>query len=256
MKNAINYTRSGSGKTLLFHHGLGADHSQAHRLFEGFEGLDLICPDALGHGNSLYQESSPPSFLQYSDDVIDVLDKEAIDSCIFGGISMGSGISLNIALRFPQRVKALILVRPAWLDKDRPENLEILLSIAEVINHPAGKTAFENSEEFLSVKKELPKAAASIMGQFSRAQGSYTSEVLNHMVLDKPFDQMSDLASIDIPTLILGNDDDPLHPWEMAEAIHQAIPGSKLEKVVSRYIDDLQHKKEAQAVISAFLDTL
>ena len=256
MKNSINYTRSGSGKTLLFHHGLGADQSQAHRLFEGFEGLDLICPDALGHGNSLYRESSPPSFIQYADDVMDVLDKEGVDTCIFGGISMGSGISLNIALRFPKRVKALILVRPAWLDKGRPENLEILLSIAEVINHPAGKTTFENSEEFLKVKADLPKAAASIMGQFSRSQGNYTAEVLNHLVKDKPFDRMSDLANISIPTLILGNDDDPLHPWEMAEEIHRAMPGSKLQKLVSRYIDDTQHKKEAQAAISAFLHSL
>ncbi|MDW3647398.1 MAG: alpha/beta hydrolase [Bacteroidia bacterium] len=256
MKNAVNYTRSGSGKKVLFHHGLGADLSQAHRFFQGFEGIDLICPEALGHGHSLYSENSPPSFLQYSNDVLEVLDKESIDNCIFGGISMGSGISLHIALTFPERVDALILVRPAWLDKGRPANLEILLDIAELIGHPGGKRSFENSEAFLAIKNQLPKAATSIMGQFSRAQGSHTSEVLDHMVNDKPFDRMADLTSIDIPTLIIGNDDDPLHPWEMAEAIHQAIPGSKLEKVVSRYIDDLQHKKEAQAVISAFLDTL
>ncbi|MEL6252879.1 MAG: alpha/beta hydrolase [Bacteroidota bacterium] len=256
MKNAINYTRSGSGKKLLFHHGLGADLSQALRLFEGFEEIDLICPDALGHGESLYSESFPPSFTQYSNDVIEVLNKEGIENCILGGISMGSGISLNIALRFPERVKGLILVRPAWLDKEKPANLEILLNIAEIINHPTGKTRFENSDEFLAIQKVLPRAASSIMGQFSRVQGNHTSEVLNHMVNDKPFDQMSDLAILNIPTLVIGNDDDPLHPWDMAEAIHQAIPTSKLVKVISRYKDDLQHKKEAQAAIAAFLDTL
>ena len=90
MKNAINYTRSGSGKTLLFHHGLGANLSQAHRLFNGYEGLDLICPDARGHGKSPYTESSPPSFVQYADDVLEVLHKEGIENCVFGGISMGN----------------------------------------------------------------------------------------------------------------------------------------------------------------------
>ncbi|MEM6801349.1 MAG: alpha/beta hydrolase, partial [Bacteroidota bacterium] len=87
MNNAINYTRTGSTKTLLFHHGLGANLSQAHRLFEGYEDFDLICPDARGHGKSPYSENSPPSFIQYSNDVIQILDQEVVASCIFGGIS-------------------------------------------------------------------------------------------------------------------------------------------------------------------------
>lgn len=256
MDNAINYTRTRSGKTLLFHHGLGANLSQAHRLFEGFEGLDLICPDARGHGKSLYSEKYIPSFIQYADDVLNILDQEGIDSCVFGGISMGSGISLNIALRFPERVKALILVRPAWLDQGRPENLEILLDVAEVIDSDKGKEKFENLASYLSIKESLPNAARSIMGQFSRDQGDFTSKVLDYMVKDRPFEQIVELANIKIPTLVIGNEDDPLHPWEMAEAIHQAIPGSSLTKVISRYVNDAQHKQEVQAAIAAFLDNI
>ncbi|MEM6803817.1 MAG: alpha/beta hydrolase, partial [Bacteroidota bacterium] len=119
-----------------------------------------------------------------------------------------------------------------------------------------GKETFETSAAYLRIKEILPQAAKSIMGQFSRDQGEYTAKVLDRMVKDKPFEQMADLAQIKVPTLVIGNEKDPLHPWEMAEAIHQEISGSTLKKVVSRYVNDSQHKKEVQAAIAAFLDNI
>lgn len=256
MNSPINYISSGSGEAFVFLHGLGADINQVLGIFDDFQGVKLISSEARGHGKSLFDPENLPSFDRYADDVIKVLDKEGIHSAIFGGISMGSGISINIALRYPARVKGLVLVRPAWLDKASPANLDILLDIAKALNQPQGKEEFEQSKAFVEIQAMLPSAAKSIMGQFNRDQGAYTSQVLTSMVQDFPFPNLNDLQKISVPTLLIGNEDDPLHPWKMAEIIQQYIPNSQLTKVVSRYVDGDQHKKALRTLISDFISTL
>lgn len=259
MSAAIHYTtvssNSETDQDFVFLHGLGANIGQVEALLDDFAGIRLITADARGHGKSVFNPQQLPSFDQYCDDVIEVLDELGVQKAVFGGISMGSGISLNAALRYPDRVKGLVLVRPAWLDQGRPQNLEILMDIAEVIDQPRGKEKFEQSANFLAIQSELPKAAHSIMGQFSRDQGKYTAQVLNCMVKDFPFPSLEVLEEVDVPCLIVANEDDPLHPWQMAETLHHFIPNSQLTKIISRYIDGAQHKRALREAISSFLKT-
>lgn len=258
MNSAINYTttesKSETSQDFVFLHGLGANISQVEALLDDFEGIRLISSDARGHGKSPFDPENLPSFNSYSDDVIGVLDELGVEKAVFGGISMGSGISLNIALRYPERVKGLVLVRPAWLAEGRPQNLEILLDIAQALGQADGKETFEQSAAFLAIQSRLPKAANSIMGQFSRDQQEYTSQVLNCMVKDFPFPSLGDLKKVNVPCLVIANEDDPLHPWEMAEIIHEAIPKSQLKKIVSRYIDGIEHRRALREAISIFLN--
>ncbi len=118
-----------------------------------------------------------------------------------------------------------------------------------------GKTAFMKLPEFQSIRSELPEAADSLLGMFDRDQQDHTAIVLTKMVEDQPC-PTDNAPMITFPALVIGNDDDPLHPWEMAEAWHRMLPNSQLKKVTSRYTNDKVHQREVVAAIQQFMNTI
>ncbi|MEM6633461.1 MAG: alpha/beta hydrolase [Bacteroidota bacterium] len=253
---SINYMRKGSGQPFIFQHGLGSKLQQPQGLLSDLEEVELISMDCPGHGQSPLLEGIRPSFRYYTDQVCNLMDQLTIPQAILGGISMGAGISLQLALRYPEKVKALVLVRPAWLDHGAPQNLAILLEAAELIRKEKGKRLFELREDFLAIQKPLPKAGASVLGVFADTQQQELPVVLESLVKDAPFPNRNELKKIQVPCLILGNEDDPLHPYEMAQTLSEYITGSQLHKVTSRYIDGDTHKRTITEIVSTFIHTL
>lgn len=249
----LNYEISGEGFPFFFQHGLGSNLAQAQSLLGGLEKVQLITMDCPGHGDTPLRLGNPPSFDFYTDEVVRLMNHLKIEKAIFGGISMGSGISINMALRYPEKVAGLILVRPAWLDKGNPKNLVLLKEAAKFIGKRNARAKFEKNKGYQNIKGHLRTAATSIMGVFSDTQQTAIPMVLKCMVNDAPFTSLEDLAQIEQPCLVIGNDDDPLHPFEIAKVIHQHIKGSQLQKVTSRYIGNRPHKKEVTQFVSKFI---
>ena len=44
------------------------------------------------------------------------------------------------------------------------------------------------------------------------------------------------IARFGVPTLILGNQQDPIHPWTIAETLAQLIPGAELREVTPKSV--------------------
>ena len=256
MEEIPNFATRGTGFPFVFQHGLGSRIAQPQSLLDGLEMFTLISVDCPGHGQSPLPPASLPSFDRYTDQVTGVLDQLQIESAFWGGISMGAGISLNAALRFQDRVEALVLVRPAWLDKENPANLKILIEAAELIPVDGGREKFEKSQQFTSIRNSLPDAARSVLGVFAPEQRKELPLVLRSMVGDRPFESKAQLEHLQLPVLVIGNDDDPLHPFAMAEELSEAIPGSRLEKVVSRYVNNQEHGRQVREIVSNFLTPL
>jgi len=246
---------AGEGTPLVFQHGLTANVNQIGGLLGGLENVELALMDCPGHGLSSL-EDFVPSFDNYADQVVSLMDYLGLESAIVGGLSMGSGIALNICLRFPERVKALILHRPAWLDRVDPQNLMILKEASPYLGAVDGASKFKLTGSYLNIETELPSAAKSVMGIFSDTQQPGLPTVIDNMVGDRPFDDVERLKEIKVPCLILGNDDDPLHPYDMAEVIHRNIEASVLKKITSRYIDADLHKNQVRDNILNFIKQL
>ncbi|MEM7370214.1 MAG: alpha/beta hydrolase [Bacteroidota bacterium] len=256
MQFDLNYTISGEGRPFFFQHGLGANVSQPQGILASLEGVCLISMDCPGHGQSRLPDAYLPSFSNYSADVIRLMDHIEIPKAIFGGISMGAGISVYMAIHHPERVEGLVLVRPAWLAAGTPDNLAILLDIAERLDKPDGQELFEQSTDFEQIRQALPNAAKSILGMFNRDQQASTSRILSHMVKDAPLASLKELAGISHPTLVVANQDDPLHPMFMGEEIASHIPSANLVEVISRYKNNELHGKQLREAVSTFLSQL
>lgn len=251
----LHYSDQGAGPALVMQHGLGGQLSQAIELGTELGAYRLICMDARGHGQTPYSLDRPASFDQSVDDLVAILDHLEIEKAIVGGVSMGAGISMNMALRYPDRVKALLLIRPAWLDQGRPESLEILRELADYLDQTDAKARFAERLDFQALDQILPHAAASLLGQFDNRL-PHRSDVLRRMIDDRPIEDMQSLSQIKIPSLIIASEDDPLHPYRFAERIHEYLPHSLLQKVSSRYLDHAAHLQEVRQHLRDFLDKI
>jgi pimeloyl-ACP methyl ester carboxylesterase len=179
-----------------------------------------------------------------------------LPSAVIGGISMGAGISLNFVLRFPGRVRGLVLSRPAWLDRPLPENMEVFPFIARLIRqHGArqGLELFKRSEPYLDIARHSPDSANSLLGQFEHPRAEETVAKLEHLPHDAPSYERGEWATVAVPTLVLATRQDPIHPFEYGVTLAQSIPGAVLKEVTAKSVSMERHTAEVQAAIEAFL---
>ncbi len=232
------------GKTLVFLHGLGADSEQAMALCKGLDEVRVISVDMPGHGKSVCSEREQFSFELFAEVCKALMDTLGIERAIVGGISMGGGISLQVALRWPERVEALLLQRPAWLNESAIKNLEIVASTGLWIEMGGLSHAREKLEQHSMLRaldQTLPACAESIRALLSRPQAETSSAVLPAMSMDQPYRFSEQLNAIQVPSLIVSCKNDPLHPVEIAEALAAGLKGSSYREIPSRYLKPESH---------------
>jgi pimeloyl-ACP methyl ester carboxylesterase len=251
------FQKPGIGIPLILLHGLAASSLQIDKLMVGWSGAPLISLDFPGHGNSLFpNHQKSVSFDYYGETVVALMEELSIPRAVIGGISMGSGVSQNIALRFPDKVSGLVLIRPAWLDQLVPKNLRIVLDGADYLGMPDGIEKFKQRDDFIAISRTLPNAAKSGLGIFDKSQQSNLHQVLRQMVNDKPVSELSKLKEVQVPVCIIANEDDPLHPFKLAEKLSHFFPFCELKKVASRYINDEIHRSQVVNIISESLNRI
>jgi pimeloyl-ACP methyl ester carboxylesterase len=229
----IAYEVTGHNKEsspLVFIHGLGAGRVQTTSALTSLPNTMLIAPDMLGHGDSIMEDSSSEavmSFDQCADDVIAILDHLEIEKSNVGGLSMGSGVALNIALRYPERVNKLILLRPSWSCSQCPKHLALVAYVGKWIEENGAEVAEQKlvaHSEYIALHAEVPKVAESIRGLFKRPHYFSHTAVLYKMWEDAPFSSLNDLSEVTQEALVLYTTRDNLHPISVAEAIANALP--------------------------------
>lgn len=246
-----NYQIKGRGTPFFFQHGLGANLQQPRELLKNLIPAQVISMDFRGHGKSLFTGIDDISFDKYADDLIALANELGIEKAIFGGISMGSGVALNVALRYPERVIALILVRPAWLDQPNPENLQIFKKLSLLIKQKK-PGMFVNSAEFKALKNISEGAAQSVLSQLTREQSEHTADVFSKLIDDSPFRNPDGLKFITAPSLVLSGSDDPLHPSEFGAIIAKHLPFSTFYEVPSKYVEPKEHERVVVEQIKNF----
>lgn len=105
----LSYTQVGKGEPLFLLHGNGEDR----RFFEAqMEPLAkerrVIAVDTRGHGQSS-RGQAPFSLSQFADDLASLMDHLRLESADILGFSDGGNVALLFALRYPRRVRKLIV---------------------------------------------------------------------------------------------------------------------------------------------------
>lgn len=187
-----------------------------------------------GHARSDSPEDPAKySFPRWALDLRDLLDHLRIRRAHVGGLSLGGGIGTRFALRFPGRVRSLIVTNsssasglPLSVENlvMRARSIEITLTQGMDAMAEFAMTANPNLAERLKLN---PDAKAEFYEEYRRlAPIGYANSLRALIAMDHVTDQLPELGRRRIPVLLVGGDRDPsLGPMKV---MHEKIRGSKL----------------------------
>ncbi|MES2433740.1 MAG: alpha/beta hydrolase [Pseudomonadota bacterium] len=238
--------------TVVFQHGLGGGAEQVAQNWPAGTGFRRITQPCRGHDGTALGPARPFSIPMFAGDVL----ASAPDEFVAAGISMGAAIALNLACHHPERVRALILIRPAWTFSAAPPNMQPIAEIAALLQRlPAvqAAVAFRIGDTGQRLAAESPDNFASLLGYAARPDAQAFAQVLLDIATQPPGVSLQQVQALSLPCLIIGNEMDAVHPMSSAEVLAEAIPNARLIRVAPKAQDRTRHHAEICAAIAAFL---
>jgi pimeloyl-ACP methyl ester carboxylesterase len=214
----------------------------------------LVLPDLRGHGDSGIGDG-PALMQKHASDIARVLDAAGVGGAVFIGCSIGGYILFEFWRRFRARVSGLVLcdTRP---QADTPEARANRLKTASAVLEQGTEPFFEAmilkliGRTTVAARPDLVEGARAMMRKMSAED---INLVLRGMAERQ--DSVTDLKSIDVPTLIIMGDEDVLSPVADGELMQQNIRGSRL-KVIPKagHYTPWEQPDAVATVLRQFLD--
>jgi 3-oxoadipate enol-lactonase len=191
----------------------------------------LVLWEPRGHARSDSPEDAAKfSFGRWALDLKTVLDHLGIRKAHVGGLSLGAGIATRFALRFPSRVRALMVTNsssaaglPLSVENIvmRARSIEITLTKGMDAMAEYAMAANPNVSERLALD---PSARDEFYEEYRRLSPiGYANSLRALLAMDHITDQLPRLR---MPVLLIGGDRDPsLAPMRV---MHRKVRGSKL----------------------------
>jgi pimeloyl-ACP methyl ester carboxylesterase len=223
----LSYDEYGAGdRPIVLIHGLLMNRHMFDRLgpILAERGNRAIALDLLGHGRSDRPEDlqrySMPLFAYQVSALLDHLE---IDSAVIGGTSLGANVTLETAVRFPDRVRALFVEMPV-LDNALSAVAAIFAPIMIALRF--GRPALEALSSFTST---LPRShfLVDIVLDTVRQRPGPSLSVLEGLLLGETSPRSAERREIRQPALIVGHPNDPLHPFSDAGMLVDELPNAQ-----------------------------
>ena len=195
------------------------------------------------------------SLEQMADDAIAVLDHAGVETAHVMGASMGGAISQVLALKYPERVRSLVLACTAC--RHHPWRRELLNEwVATASESGMGAVAGEAARWVIgprSFRRIWPLLGWFGPLAFGRPAHAFVAQIRAILSTD---DSLADeLIKLDVPTLIMVGNQDILTPRGDSEELAERIKGSELV-VISGAAHGLmmEHASTFNRLLLDFLD--
>lgn len=227
MDIALYYREKGNQEPLILLHGNGEDGSYFKNQTDYFSGrYRVIALDTRGHGKSS-RGVKPFTIEQFACDLYDFMTGMEISSAIILGFSDGANIALKFALKYPGKVKALILNGGNLNPKGVKRSAQIPIEIG-----------YRIAKRFESKSPDAKKNA----------------EMLGLMV-NEPNIERSELAKITAPTLVICGRNDMIRESHTKE-IAENIPNAKLSIIKGDHFIANKRHAAFNKEVEGFLRTI
>lgn len=236
---------------LMLAHALGASSAMWGPQVEAFSGtFRVLRYDARGHGASDVP-AGPYTIERLGRDALGLLDALGLggEKVVFCGLSMGGFVGQWLGANAPDRLEKLILANTSaymgppegWRDRIETVTREGMAAVTEATLARWFTADFRDRapEAVDAIRKLL--MATSPQG-FAGCAGAIAG-----------MDLRGSLAAISVPTLIIGNRQDPSTTLAHAEALHAAIPGSQLAVLPAAHLANIEAAEPFNAAIRAFV---
>lgn len=255
----LSVAESGSGQPMVFQHGLCGDATQPVQVFPEGSGWRCLTLECRGHGRSEAGDVQAFSLANFTDDVAAFIEERNLGAPVVGGISMGAAISLQLAVKRPDLVKALVIARPAWLETPTPANIAPNALVGRLLrdcSHTEALEGFEASDTAKELAAQAPDNLASLRGFFAREPQTVLAELLCRISEDSPGVSEAQIRGIRVPTLVIGHEQDRVHPLAFARTLAQWIPRARLVEVTPKAENLEAYQNDFKAALKHFLEAL
>jgi pimeloyl-ACP methyl ester carboxylesterase len=251
--------QGGSGMPVIFQHGLCGDSVQTREAFPKLARFRPITLECRGHGRSEAGDLKSLSIAAFAEDVAALIETIGAGPVVAGGISMGAAICLRLAVKRPDLVKALILVRPAWIAAPAPANMEPNSQVGSLLaGYPPeeARRIFMQSETAMHLSEVAPDNLESLKGFFGREPHAVTAALLRQISSDGPGIADADVRALVIPALVVGLERDYIHPYSHAQALADLLPNSTLKAITPKATSKELYIFDLHIAITEFLEEL
>ena len=168
---------------------------------------------------------------QMADDAIAVLDAAGVDQAHIYGISLGGMVAQELALRFPDRVRSLVLGATtaggpeAILAKSQP--LTFFVRVGAMAPEEAEWAAVPYNYGVRTRREHGQRIAEDIAKRVEHQTD--TLAYLHQVGAAASHNTVGRLRSIHIPTLVMHGEDDVVIPPRNGEILAREIPGAELK---------------------------
>ncbi len=227
---ALKGVDDGEGTPVVLLHGLTATRRYVVMGSKALErsGHRVIAYDARAHGQS--DPGDDYSYDRLAQDLLAILDDREIDKAVLAGASMGAHTITKFTLEHPDRVKALVIMTPAY-DPDDERNFDRWDSLAQGLRD-GGVEGFVKAYGTPNVPEKWHETIDRVLHQRLSAHEhpEALADALEAVPRSRPFEGWDDLHAIDAPTTVVASRDevDPEHPYAVGERYADSIPNANL----------------------------
>lgn len=228
----------GSGIPLVLVHGFPFDHRMWLPLYETAcrdpqgNPFQWILPDLRGMGLSAIQPGADVSYMaDFADDMAAILDCLGVETCVFGGLSMGGYVGWEFWARHAHRVKALI-VSDTNAHADSPDGAKKRLETANrvesegtgfLVNAMAGNLF---APENVTSDNPAFRVYESMVRENNPAGVAAAARGMTHRR-----DFASCLNSISVPVMVVGGTFDKLATPEYLTSVAESMPQARFTEI-------------------------
>lgn len=255
-----HYAVRGEGPELILLHGFFFDHLCWVRNIDALARHYMVFAlDLWGFGYST-RKPMAYSYSLYARQVLEFMDRLGIETAVLVGQSLGAGAAIEFCVRYPERVRGLVLVSAAGLPNREPLSASIFKwpGVGELLLRlPLDLVRRCMLDKFFLHKQEaVSPALFQRLVQSQKVMGS-SACVLAIMRLgfaDKLGDTISQLARIPLPVLIIWGEKDNAIPLETGLKLHTCLPGSEFRMLAAAgHVPNLEQADAFNILLTDFL---
>lgn len=236
---------------IVFSHSLGLDSAMWHPQVESLaDDFRMVVVDTRGHGKST-MSADPFTLENLAGDLLAAVTAAGADRFHLCGISMGGQIAMWAAINRPERLLSIVVANTAarigseqsWSERAAAIRSDGMASISE-----AAKGRFF-SLDFASRRPGWMQDTIATIESCDPLAYIACCEMLAHN------DLTADVASIELPTLIIAGELDPSISVDQARWLHAQIGGSEVAIIEgAAHLSNLDRAEDFTAALRRFLE--
>ncbi|WP_020578992.1 alpha/beta fold hydrolase [Actinopolymorpha alba] len=232
---------TGSGEpTTVFAHGLAGSIAETRPFGSGVRGTRAFF-HFRGHGSSPISRSPGGSAADRTSDRTDAWTYDDLAAELRQvadgtgatrgvGVSLGAGALLRLLTHNPQRFDRVVIVLPASLDAPRPDHVvRRYLAAADLVER---RDLAALAAELLGLQPRLARTNPDVLAWADRRARDLVdlpiAPVLRAFADQPPVSDRRPLAHVEVPVLVIGQEDDDVHPAGIARELAALLPNATL----------------------------